>query len=40
MNRIQGKDHKINKQDFFVLFDDKIYIKSNGSDRLALGYES
>ena len=42
MNRIQSKDHKIatyeiNKISFFC-FDNKMYIKDNGCDGLALGY--
>ena len=44
MNRIQSKNHKtgtyeINKI-FSSCFNDKIYIQSNGSDGLALGYQS
>ena len=44
MNRIQIKDHKIGPYELndisLPCFDDKIYIKDNGWDRLALGYQS
>ena len=44
MNRIQIKDHKIGtyKMNKISLscFDDKIYIKNNGCDGLAPGYQS
>ena len=44
VNRIQSKDHwigtyEINKMSLFC-FDDKIYIKNNGYDGLALGHQS
>ena len=42
MNRIQSKDHKIGTYEInkilLFCFDDKIYIRNNGHDRLALGY--
>ena len=43
INRIQRKDHRIeiyemNKSHWLSCFDEKIYIKNNGYDRLALGY--
>ena len=42
MNRIQSKDHEIGIYKISMIslssFDDKIYIQSNGCDRLALGY--
>ena len=42
MNRIQTKDHKIGTYVINKIslswFDDKIYIKNNGYDGLALGY--
>ena len=42
MNRIQTKDHKIGIYKISMIslssFDVKIYIQSNGCDRLALGY--
>ena len=41
-NRIQSKDHKIRTYKINKIslssFDDKIYIKNNGCDGLALGY--
>ena len=44
MNRIQIKDLKIEtyEQNKISLscFDDEIYIKNNGCDGLALGYQS
>ena len=44
MNRIQSKDHKIGtyeiKKIYLTCLDDKIYILNNGSDGLALGYQS
>ena len=44
MNRIQIKDHKIRtseiKKIYLTCLDDKIYILNNGSDGLALGYQS
>ena len=44
MNRIQIKDHKIGtseiKKIYLTCLDDKIYILNNGSDGLALGYQS
>ena len=44
MIRIQSKDHgirtyEINKNSLSC-FDDKIYIKNNGNDGLALSYQS
>ena len=42
MNRIQSKDHRIGTYEINKIslsyFDDKICIKNNGYDRLALGY--
>ena len=42
MNRIQGKDHRIGTYEINKIslpyFGDKIYIKNNGYDGLALGY--
>ena len=42
MNRIQTKDHRIITYEISKIslycFDDKIYIKNNGYDGLALGY--
>ena len=42
MNRIQNKDHRIGTYEInkisLTFFDDKIFIQSNGSDGLALGY--
>ena len=42
MNRIQCKNHRIGtyeiKKFSLSYFDDKIYIKNNGYDGLALGY--
>ena len=44
MNRIQIIDHKIGtseiKKIYLTCLDDKIYILNNGSDGLALGYQS
>ena len=44
MNRIQSKDHRIGTHEIHKIslscFDDKIDIKSNGYDILALGYQS
>ena len=44
MNRIQGKNHRIGGYEINEIslscFDDKIYILSNGYDRLVLGYWS
>ena len=44
MNRIQSKDHRIGtyeiKKISLSCFDDKIYIRNNGYDGLALGYQS
>ena len=41
---IESKDHKIGTYEInkisFSCFDDKIYIKENGCDGLALGYKS
>ena len=41
VNRIQSKDHRIGTYEInkisFPCFDDKIYIQSNGYDRLAPG---
>ena len=41
MNRIQSKNHRIGTYEINKIslpcFDDKIYIQSNGYDRLALG---
>ena len=42
MNRIQSKDHRIGTYEInkisLTFFGDKIFIQSNGSDGLALGY--
>ena len=42
MNRIQSKDHRIGAYEInkisLTFFDGKIFIQSNGSDGLALGY--
>ena len=42
MNRIKSKDHRIGTYErnkiSLSCFDDKIYIKNNGYDGLALGY--
>ena len=44
MNRIQGKDHRIETYEINKIslscFDDKIYINNNGYEGLALGYQS
>ena len=44
MNIIQSKDHKIGTHEINKIslscFDDKIYIRNNGYDGLALGYYS
>ena len=44
MKMIESKDHKIGTYEInkisFSCFDDKIYIKENGCDGLALGYKS
>ena len=44
MNRIQSKDHKIENYKISKIslscFDDKIYIKNNECDELAVGYQS
>ena len=44
MNRIQSKDHRTGtyeiKKISLSCFDDKIYIRNNGYDGLALGYQS
>ena len=42
VNRIQSKDHRIETYEINKIslscFDDKIYVKNNGYDGLALGY--
>ena len=42
MNKIQSKDHRIGTYEInrfsLTCFDDKIYIQSNGYERLAFGY--
>ena len=44
MNRIQSKDHRIGTYEMNKIllscFDDKMYIQSNGYNRLPLGYQS
>ena len=44
MNRIQTKDHKIVTYEFkktsWSCFNDQIYIKNNGYNRLTSGYQS
>ena len=44
VNRIQSKDHRVGTYEinkiFVSCFDDKIFIQSDGYDRLALGYQS
>ena len=44
MNRIQIKDRKIGTYELNEIslpcYEDKIYIKDNGWDRFALGYQS
>ena len=42
INRIESKDHRTGTSEISKIslscFDDKMYIKNNGYDRLALGY--
>ena len=44
MNKIQNKDHRLGTSEINKIslscFDDKIFIKNNGYNRLALGYQS
>ena len=44
MNRIRSKDHRIGTCEINKIllsyFNDKIYTRNNGDDRLALGYQS
>ena len=44
LNSIQSKEHRIGTYEINKIllssFDDKVYIRNNGYDRLALGYRS